>query len=138
QYEDSENAPTKAGQELAIRGAVQPWQPNAGVPLGPNHVNHVLAQFVADATAGTLPQVSWIVAPYEYSEHPAASQKNEFIDGQPIGFGSRVPMIIASPWTRGGYVDSNTYNHTSMLQFLETWTGVRAHNITDWRRSVAG
>jgi len=187
QYEDSENAPTKAGQELAIRGAVQPWQPNAGVPLGPNHVNHVLAQFVADATAGTLPQVSWIVAPYEYSEHPAASpsygahyvrtvlealmgnqdlwnttalfvtydehdgyfdhvlpptpdasQKNEFIDGLPIGFGSRVPMIIASPWTRGGYVDSNTYNHTSMLQFLETWTGVRARNITDWRRSVAG
>jgi phospholipase C len=33
----------------------------------------VLAQFVADATKGTLPQVSWIVAPYEYSEHPAAS-----------------------------------------------------------------
>jgi len=61
QYEDSENAPNKAGQELAIRGAVQPWQPNAGVPLGPNHVNHVLAQFVADATAGTLPQVSWIL-----------------------------------------------------------------------------
>ena len=69
---------------------------------------------------------------------PDASQKNEFIDGLPIGFGSRVPTIIASPWTRGGYVDSNTYNHTSMLQFLETWTGVRARNITDWRRSVAG
>jgi hypothetical protein len=64
---------TKAARELAVRGAVQPWQPNAGVPLGPNHVNHVLAQFVADATKGTLPQVSWIVAPYEYSEHPAAS-----------------------------------------------------------------
>ena len=69
---------------------------------------------------------------------PDASVKDEFIDGLPIGFGNRVPMIIASPWTRGGYVDSNTYNHTSMLQFLETWTGVRAHNITDWRRSVAG
>jgi phospholipase C len=187
QYEDSENAPTAAGQELAIRGAVQPWQPNAGVPLGPNHVNHVLSQFVADATAGTLPQVSWIVAPFEYSEHPTASPSygahyvrtvlealmgnqelwnstalfvtydehdgyfdhvvapapdasvsDEFIDGLPIGFGNRVPMIIASPWTRGGYVDSNTYNHTSMLQFLETWTGVRAANITDWRRSVAG
>jgi phospholipase C len=187
QYEDSENASTPAGQELAKRGAVQPWLPNAGVPLGPNHVNHVLAQFIADATAGTLPQVSWIVAPYEYSEHPAASPSygahyvrtvlealmgnrdlwnttalfvtydehdgyfdhvlppapetsvtDEFIDGLPIGFGSRVPMIIASPWTRGGYVDSNTYNHTSMLQFLETWTGVRARNITGWRRSVAG
>jgi phospholipase C len=187
QYQTSEQAPTAAGQELAKRGAVQPWLPNAGVPLGPNQVNHVLAQFLADATAGTLPQVSWIVAPYEYSEHPAASPsygahyvravlealmgnqdlwnstalfitydehdgyfdhvvppapdtsvKNEFIDGLPIGFGSRVPMIIASPWTRGGYVDSNTYNHTSMLQFLETWTGVRARNITGWRRSVAG
>jgi phospholipase C len=187
QYQASEQAPTAAGQQLAIRGAVQPWLPNAGTPLGPNHVNHVLAQFVADATAGTLPQVSWIVAPYEYSEHPAASpsygahyvrtvlealmgnqdlwsstalfitydehdgyfdhvvppapdasQQDEFIDGLPIGFGSRVPMLVASPWTRGGYVDSNTYNHTSMLQFLETWTGVRADNITDWRRSVAG
>ena len=187
QYEDSQNATTAAGQELAMRGAVQPWQPNAGTPLGPNHVNHVLAQFVADATAGTLPQVSWIVAPDNYSEHPAASPSygahyvrtvlealmgnqelwnstalfitydehdgyfdhglppapdpsvtDEFIDGLPIGFGNRVPMIVASPWTRGGYVDSNTYNHTSMLQFLETWTGVRAANITDWRRSVSG
>src|SRR4029078_8963052 len=75
QYEDSENAPTKAGQELAIRGAGQPAEPHAGVPLGPNHVNHVLARFVADATAGTLPQVSWIVAPYEYSERQAASTR---------------------------------------------------------------
>ncbi len=187
QYEDSENATTAAGQELAIRGAVQPWQPNENVPLGPNHVNHVLAQFIADATAGTLPQVSWIVAPDNYSEHPAASPSygahyvrtvlealmgnqelwnstalfitydehdgyfdhvlppapetsvtDEFIDGLPIGFGNRVPMIIASPWTRGGYVDSNTYNHSSMLQFLETWTGVQAANITDWRRSISG
>jgi phospholipase C len=187
QYEDSENATTAAGQELAIRGAVQPWQPSAGTPLGPNHVNHVLAQFLADATAGTLPQVSWIVAPDNYSEHPAASPSygahyvravlealmgnqelwnstalfvtydehdgyfdhvvppapdasvtDEFIDGLPIGFGNRVPMIIASPWTRGGFVDSNTYNHTSMLQFLETWTGVKAANITDWRRSISG
>jgi len=187
QYQTSENATTTAGQELAVRGAVQPWQPNAGVPLGPNQVNHVLAQFVDDATAGTLPQVSWIVAPYEYSEHPSASPSygahyvrtvlealmgnqelwnttalfitydehdgyfdhvvppapdasvtDEFIAGLPIGFGNRVPMIICSPWTRGGFVDSNTYNHTSMLQFLETWTGVRALNITDWRRSVSG
>jgi phospholipase C len=187
QYQTSMDATTPAGQELAVRGAVQPWQPNAGVPLGPNQVNHVLAQFLADATAGTLPQVSWIVAPYEYSEHPQASPSygahyvravlealmgnkelwestalfvtydehdgyfdhmlppapetsvtDEFIDGLPIGFGNRVPMIIASPWTRGGYVDSNTYNHTSMLQFLEAWTGVKVPNLTDWRRSVAG
>jgi phospholipase C len=63
---------------------------------------------------------------------------NEFISGLPIGFGPRVPMIICSPWTRDGYVDSNNYDHTSMLRFLETWTGVQAPNITAWRRSVTG
>ena len=187
QYQTSMNATTAAGQQLAIQGAVQPWQPNAGTPLGPNHVNHVLAQFQADCAAGTIPQVSWIVAPYEYSEHPSASPSygahyiravleammsnqtlwetaalfitydehdgyfdhalppapesgtaGEFISSLPIGFGPRVPMIVCSPWTRGGYVDSNVYDHTSMLRFLETWTGVRAANISAWRRSVAG
>ena len=73
QYQTSEKATTTAGQQLAVQGAVQPWQPNAGTPLGPNHVNHVLAQFISDCAAGTIPQVSWIVAPYEYSEHPSAS-----------------------------------------------------------------
>ena len=53
-----------------------------------------------------------------------ATVTNEFIGGLPIGPGPRVPMIICSPWTRGGYVDSNSYDHTSMLRFLETWTGV--------------
>src|ERR1700761_6090094 len=179
QYTTSMNATTTAGQQLAIRGAVQPWQASAGTPLGPNHVNHVLAQFISDCAAGTIPQVSWIVAPYEYSEHPSASPSygahytrtvlealmgneelwnptalfitydehdgyydhvlppspessysNEYISGLPIGFGPRVPMIICSPWTRGGFVDSNTYDHTSMLQFLETWSGVKAANIT--------
>jgi phospholipase C len=187
QYQTSEKATTTAGKQLAVQGAVQPWQPNAGTALGPNHVNHVLAQFIGDCSAGSIPQVSWIVAPYEYSEHPAASPSygahyvrtvlealmgnqalwestalfitydehdgyfdhvlpaspetsvtSEFISGQPIGPGPRVPMIICSPWTRGGYVDSNSYDHTSMLRFLETWTGVAAPNITAWRRSVTG
>ena len=47
-------------------------------------------------------------------------------------------MLICSPWTRGGYVDSNVYNHTSMLQFLAGWTGVQPVNITSWRASVTG
>jgi phospholipase C len=186
-YQTSMNATTAAGQQLAIQGAVQPWQSSAGTPLGPNHVNHVLAGFISDCAAGTLPQVSWIVAPYEYSEHPSASPSygahytrtvlealmgnqalwestalfitydehdgyfdhalppspetsvtNEFIGSLPAGLGPRVPMIICSPWTRGGFIDSNTYDHTSMLRFLETWTGVQAANITAWRRSVTG
>ncbi|HEY2506920.1 MAG TPA: alkaline phosphatase family protein, partial [Streptosporangiaceae bacterium] len=186
-YQTSMNATTPAWQQLAQRGAVVPWQPFENVPLGPNHVNHVLADFEAACAAGALPQVSWIVAPDNYSEHPAASPSygahyvravleammgnqelwessalfitydehdgyfdhvappapeatftDEFIDGLPIGFGNRVPMIVCSPWTRGGFVDSNLYDHTSMLRFLETWTGVKAANITDWRRALSG
>jgi phospholipase C len=47
-------------------------------------------------------------------------------------------MLICSPWTRGGYVDSNVYDHTSMLQFLAAWTGVKPANVTSWRASVTG
>src|SRR5690606_5246865 len=36
-----------------------------------------------------------------------------------IGLGYRVPMLIASPWTRGGWVNSQVFDHTSPLQFLE-------------------
>ena len=69
---------------------------------------------------------------------PEASVTDEYIDGLPIGPGTRVPMLICSPWTRGGYVDSNVYDHTSMLEFLATWTGVKPANVTPWRASVTG
>jgi phospholipase C len=32
-------------------------------------------RFAADAEAGTLPAVSWLIAPFDFSEHPAASVK---------------------------------------------------------------
>ncbi len=63
---------------------------------------------------------------------------DEYISGLPIGPGTRVPMLICSPWTRGGYVDSNVYDHTSMLRFLAAWTGVKPVNVTPWRASVTG
>ncbi len=62
----------------------------------------------------------------------------------PIGLGYRVPLLIASPWSRGGAVCSQVFDHTSILQFLETWltkkTGraVREPNISPWRRAVCG
>lgn len=62
----------------------------------------------------------------------------EFIDGLPIGGGFRVPCIIVSPWTTGGWVSSEPFDHTSVLQFLERFTGVRESNITDWRRRTFG
>lgn len=62
----------------------------------------------------------------------------------PIGLGYRVPMIIASPWSKGGWVNSEVFDHTSTLQFLEHFlsskTGkiIRETNISDWRRTVCG
>ena len=61
-----------------------------------------------------------------------------------IGLGFRVPLVIASPWTRGGWVNSQVFDHTSTLQFLEKFlshkTGktVKEPNISDWRRLVCG
>ena len=69
---------------------------------------------------------------------PETTVTNEFISSLPIGMGPRVPMLICSPWTQGGYVDSNTYDHTSMNRFLQTWTGAPLVNVTAWRNSVSG
>ncbi|TZF82299.1 phospholipase C, phosphocholine-specific [Pedobacter sp. BS3] len=64
--------------------------------------------------------------------------------GAHIGLGYRVPMIIASPWSRGGRVNSQVFDHTSMLQFLEnflskkTGSAITEDNISAWRRTVCG
>jgi phospholipase C len=68
----------------------------------------------------------------------------EFLRECSIGLGFRVPLIIASPWTRGGWVNSQVFDHTSTIQFLEKFlsykTGHRVTepNISDWRRTVCG
>ncbi len=56
----------------------------------------------------------------------------------PIGLGFRVPMLVISPFSRGGYVCSDTFDHTSQLRFLEERFGVKAPNITAWRRKAVG
>jgi phospholipase C len=61
----------------------------------------------------------------------------------PYGLGIRVPMIIVSPWTRGGWVDSQLFDHTSMIRFLEARFAQGSpdlieSNITPWRRAVVG
>jgi phospholipase C len=183
---------------------------------------HTLKELRDDVVADRLPQVSWIVAPFKYCEHPSASAtdgayyihkvlealtanaeswsktvlflcydendglfdhvvpptppqtsernsqgmvspslvaglRDEFLDldvhtamnhplvpgadpggKQPIGLGLRVPMIVISPWTTGGWVCSQTFDHTSVLQFLEARFGVAEPNISAWRRSVCG
>ncbi len=161
----------------------------------------------ADVAAGTLPSVSWIVAPEAYSEHPnwpanygawyiaqvlealvsnpaVWSQTALFItydenDGffdhvvpptpaatpaqglstvdtvreqfpgdanyaaGPYGLGPRVPMLVVSPWTRGGWVCSEVFDHTSLIRFVERRFGaddprLRETNISPWRRAITG
>ena len=62
----------------------------------------------------------------------------EFVNGEPLGLGVRVPTFILSPWSRGGKVCSQVFDHTSIIRFLETWTGVQETNISAWRRQVCG
>jgi phospholipase C len=143
--------------------------------------------FEADARAGRLPQVSWLVAPTAQSEHPdffpAAgaeyiAQKldaiasnpdlwastafilcydendglfdhvvpptprpgtaGEYVRGLPIGLGFRTPTTIVSPWTAGGRVCSDVFDHTSLIRLIERRFGVSEPNISAWRRRTCG
>jgi phospholipase C len=56
----------------------------------------------------------------------------------PIGLGFRVPMLILSPFSRGGFVSSDVFDHTSVLRFLETRFGAEVPNLSAWRRAAVG
>ncbi|HEY9028219.1 MAG TPA: phospholipase C, phosphocholine-specific, partial [Burkholderiaceae bacterium] len=150
-------------------------------------VADIAAAIKADVLNGTLPQVSWVVAPESASEHPSGSPAagadminqvlesltadpnvwastvmfvnydendgffdhavpplppsgtpDEFVNGLPIGLGVRVPMTVVSPWSRGGHVCSQVFDHTSVIRFLEKRFGVIEPNISPWRRAVCG
>ncbi|MGF6228433.1 phospholipase C [Inquilinus ginsengisoli] len=202
-----------------------PWQPSQdkAQPLYKGVGNTMpasglLEEFKADIRAGKLPQVSWVVGPETYSEHPGPSspvqgawyiqevlaalianpdlwsrtvlivnfdENDGFFDhvpspavhslnpdgspagastlsdqaiaferfnypvppgtkGQPapdgrvFGPGPRVPCTIVSPWSRGGWVNSEVFDHTSVLRFLERRFEVQEPNISAHRRAVCG
>ncbi len=62
----------------------------------------------------------------------------EDYNGIPVGLGVRVPMFAISPWSKGGWVNSQVFDHTSVLRFLEARFGIAEPNIGAWRRTVAG
>lgn len=176
---------------------------------------HTLDAFRADALAGSLPKVSYMVAPAARSEHPGPSspaqgaaytaevldaltanpavwartvllvmydENDGFFDhvpppapparagdetagasavaldgeyhvvpsptdhavdlpelrGRPYGLGPRVPLFVISPWSRGGWINSQVFDHTSVIRFLEQRFGVQEPNISPWRRAVCG
>ncbi len=76
----------------------------------------------------------------EYYTHPrpAGSTRQPAADGRVYGPGPRVPMFVISPWSRGGWVNSQVFDHTSVLRFLEARFGVQEPNISAFRRAVCG
>lgn len=76
-------------------------------------------------------------------KRPYKDPEKQARDGA-IGLGYRVPLVIASPWSRGGRVCSEVFDHTSVLQLLEvfltqkTKKEVAEPNISEWRRTVCG
>ena len=57
---------------------------------------------------------------------------------RPYGLGPRVPMLVISPWSRGGWVNSQVFDHTSVIRFIEQRFRVMEPNISQWRRAVCG
>jgi len=62
----------------------------------------------------------------------------ENYNGVPVGLGVRTPMFVISPWSKGGWVNSQVFDHTSTIRFLEQRFGVMEPNISAWRRAVCG
>ena len=95
-----------------------------------------------------------VVAPYPnvggLAGQSTVPLDNELFDGKagtprrpdgvvgPYGLGVRVPMLVVSPWSTGGWVCSETFDHTSLIRFIEARFGVDEPNITPWRRAVCG
>ena len=69
---------------------------------------------------------------------PPAGTPDEFVGGLPIGLGIRVPMLMISPYSRGGNIVSETFDHTSVLRLMEERFGVEEPNISAWRRQTCG
>src|SRR5262249_29637805 len=58
--------------------------------------------------------------------------------GGPIGLSTRVPLLAISPWSKGGFVNSQVFDASSLIQFIEKRFGVLEPNISPWRRAVVG
>ena len=56
----------------------------------------------------------------------------------PYGLGVRVPLLVVSPWSKGGWVCSEVFDATSLIRFIEARFGVEEPNLTPWRRAVCG
>jgi phospholipase C len=95
--------------------------------------DHIAPPFAAASNANGLSTVDVTHEIYPGDAKTAAA---------PYGLGPRVPMLVVSPWSKGGYVCSELFDHTSVIRFIEKRFGQRhdlgESNITPWRRAVCG
>ena len=131
-----------------VPSAVDSEHPGSSTPVGSANLVYDLLDAIAsdpetwsktvllinfDENDGYFDHVPPPVAP-----RPSSGEGDDWYAGQPIGLGPRVPMTVVSPWTVGGHVNSQVFDHTSVIRFLEQWTGVREPNISAWRRTACG
>lgn len=93
----------------------------------------------ADAAQAVYAGASTVSTEGEY-HHYRSGEATEADDlmHRPYGLGPRVPMLVISPWSRGGWVNSQVFDHTSLIRFMEQRFGVLEPNISPWRRAVCG
>jgi len=114
-----------------------------------------------DENDGYFDHIPPFVAPHPYKKETGLTSKNihtgvdyvannnqqsinDHARESSIGLGYRVPLVIASPWSRGGWVNSEVFDHTSSIQFLEKFLAakfgkkIEEQNISAWRRTICG
>jgi phospholipase C len=94
-----------------------------------------------DPAQARLAGASTVDTSGEYHENLVSyrsSAQDKALLHRPYGLGPRVPMLVISPWSRGGWVNSQVFDHTSVIRFMEQRFGVMEPNISAWRRAVCG
>ena len=94
----------------------------------------------ADGTPAGKTTIPAAELAFEYFNHPKppGTTSQPLPDGRVYGPGVRVPMYVISPWSRGGWVNSEAFDHTSVIRFIEKRFGVKEPNIGRFRRTVCG
>ncbi len=94
------------------------------------------------AADGTLAGASTVALDGEYFSDPTRKYLNpdDTISGtlRPWGLGPRVPMLVISPWSKGGWVNSQVFDHTSVGMFLEKRFGISVDSVSPWHRAICG
>lgn len=108
-----------------------------------DHVPPPAPPSIVSGGSGGLPALagdSTVDTVGEYHEFlsPNVDDEGRALHGKLYGLGPRVPMYVISPWSAGGWVNSEVFDHTSVIRFLERRFGVYEPNISPWRRAVCG